>query len=219
MAIVTISRQVGSGGDEIASKVCGALGYRYFDKGLMVQVAKEVGLSEAETVDYSEDNYKIKGFIDALLGRSRPVTTITARGRDARGAVTLSTEVLDEERCIGLVRAAVNAAQKRGNVVIVGRGGQAILQDAEDALHVRIVAPIEHRVKRLQEEGMSADEARQTITERDRAATQYLKSFHSIEWDDPTLYHLAINTGKLDLDSAAGLIVEAVQKMTSSSGA
>lgn len=212
MASVTISRQVGSGGDEIASKVCEALGYRYFDKRLMAQVAAELGIAEHELVDYSEDEYELKSFIDALFGRSRPVTTVTARRRDTGGAVTASTEVLDEERCIGLIRAAVNAAHKRSNIVIVGRGGQAILQDAEDVLHVRITAPTDDRVKRLQEEGTDEKKARRTLAERDKAAAQYLESFYGIQWDDPNLYCLTINTGKINLDLATDLIVEAVKK-------
>ena len=69
MAIITISRQVGSGSEEIASQVAKLLGYRQFDKRLMIQAAAEMGLSESEVVDFSEENYKTAGFLDRLLGR------------------------------------------------------------------------------------------------------------------------------------------------------
>ena len=59
MAVVTISRQFGSGGDEIADRVCKLLGYHYFDKALMRRIATEASLSPTEIVDFSEDNYKI----------------------------------------------------------------------------------------------------------------------------------------------------------------
>ena len=67
MAAITISRQIGSGGDSIAARVCEILEYQYFDKRLMTQVAEEVGLSERELVDYSEDNYTVQNFMDRLL--------------------------------------------------------------------------------------------------------------------------------------------------------
>lgn len=58
MAVITISRPYGSGGDEIAVRVCEMLGYRYFDKRWMAQVAPEVGLNEGEIVDFSEDQHR-----------------------------------------------------------------------------------------------------------------------------------------------------------------
>ena len=77
MAVITISREVGSGGDQIARRLCELLGYRYFDKTLMAQVAKEQGVSDTEVVDFSEDKYRLRGFIDALLGRSARVALAT----------------------------------------------------------------------------------------------------------------------------------------------
>ena len=64
MAVITISRQAGSSGnEEIATRVAELLGYRYFDKRLMAKVAAEVGLSENEVVDFSEENYKVVSFL------------------------------------------------------------------------------------------------------------------------------------------------------------
>jgi len=71
MAAITISRQIGSGGDAIAARVCEILDYQYFDKRLMTQVAEEVGLSERELVDYSEDHYTVQNFIERLLRPGR----------------------------------------------------------------------------------------------------------------------------------------------------
>lgn len=59
MAVITMSRQYGSGGDEIAVRVCELLGYRYFDKALMAQIAAETALWEGPIVDYSEDDHRV----------------------------------------------------------------------------------------------------------------------------------------------------------------
>ena len=130
MAVVTISRQVGSGSYEIATRVAKLLGYRQFDKRLIIKVAAEMGLSENEVVDFSEANYRAAGFLDRLLGRrSQNVAKVSTRKRDSTGAEALTIEQLDEAFCVDLIRTAIEAAYEQGNLVILGRGGQAILKN------------------------------------------------------------------------------------------
>ena len=69
MPVITISRQYGSGGTEIAKRVCSKLGYSYFDKNLMARVASEVGLAEHDIVDFSEDTYKMRSLFERMFGR------------------------------------------------------------------------------------------------------------------------------------------------------
>ena len=87
MTIITISRQYGSGGDEIASRICNLLNYQMFDKRLITQAALDAGLSEQEAIDYSEENYKIRSFLDRLFSR-QPVVKHTGTAEPA----TLSEE-------------------------------------------------------------------------------------------------------------------------------
>jgi cytidylate kinase len=126
-------------------------------------------------------------------------------------------EQLDEEWCVRMVRSIVRAACTQGNAVIVGRGGQAILQDEPGVLHVRIEATLDARVRRIQRRSMTgmAPElqhlaAQETVKERDRAAASYLRCFYGIDWDDPGLYHLAIDTEEWRIEAAARLIASAV---------
>ncbi len=74
-SVITISRQVGSGGDEIALKISKILDYAYFDKNLMFRVAKSIGFSDEYISDFSEDTYKIKSLVDRILLRKKPVAT------------------------------------------------------------------------------------------------------------------------------------------------
>jgi cytidylate kinase len=218
MAIITISRQVGSGGKEIANQVANLLGYRLFDKQLMSKVAAEMGLSESEVIDFSEAHYKAPGFLDRLFGRrSQPVAKISTRKRDSTGAEAITMEQLDEAFCVELVRTTIQAAYEQGNLIILGRGGQAILKDRPDVFHVRIAAPLEVRVRRIQAEkkGIIAEDAREWATEQDRKTAEYLKRFFEIRWDDPMLYHLEINTGKVEPGSAARIIANAVTQLES----
>jgi cytidylate kinase len=213
MAVITISRQVGSGGTEVATHLCEQLGYAFFNKQLMAEVAVDVGLSACEVVDFTEEDYRARGFFERLfkLGSRYSVGSEPIRG-DSGQVALLTIAQLDEPRCVEFVRSTLMAAYHRGNVVIVGRGGQAILRDMPDVLHVRLEAPEGTRIRRIMEqENCSFSQAYQLMVDRDRAAQQYLSQYFGIRWDDPMLYHLIINTGKLEPKQAARVIATALK--------
>ena len=219
MAVITISRQFGSGGDEICDRVCEMLGYRYFDKQLMVRVASEVGLSEHDIVDFSEDNYQTQSFLERLMAwrGSRRVGELRAWGVSSGGVKTREITELDESSTVAFVKGTIQAVYRRGNVVIVGRGGQAVLKDMPDVLHVRIQAPYNLRVRRLLErENYSPGGAKEAAVKHDRASAEYLHRFFDIDWADPMLYDLVISTAKLDVEAAARLIANAATYLQTS---
>jgi cytidylate kinase len=214
MTTITLSRQLGSGGDQIAARVSELLNYRLFDKSMILQVAADVGLSESEIVDFSEDSHTARNFFERLFGGSRTV----ARSRvwvETPGGERQAQDVrLDDQSSVAITQASVQAAFRRGNVIIIGRGGQSILRGRKDVLHVRIVAPIEQRVARLVDEQFTSyDSAAQMIKSHDRASQDYLKHYYDVDWDDPLLYHLVINTGLCSVEMAAHWIKFAVEVM------
>ena len=218
MAVITISRQYGSGGDEIATRVCEVLGYRIFDKSLMAEVASEVGLS-TEVVDFSEDDHRVRSFLERLLGGRgpRPVARVRIRTESPGGTDAVWIRTLDEQQAVDLVRGAIQAAYDQGNVVVVGRGGQAILRGMPDVLHVRVEAPLNLRVERvvaLGEITLGATsrraQARDLVAQRDEAAADYLKRFYGVDWSEATNYHMVVNAAEWTTDTAAQLIVSAV---------
>ncbi|GAB4450887.1 MAG: cytidylate kinase-like family protein [Anaerolineae bacterium] len=213
MAIITISRQFGSGGDEVASQVAQRLGYRVFDKAMMAQAAADMELVEGAFVDFSEDTYKMQGFLDRLLSPST-VAQVKTWVTNERGAKVPEVVNLDEAHSTTLVSATINLAYQRDNMVIVGRGGQAILKERADVLHVRIVAPMNERVQRLVDRAnMSYGGAKDAALRHDIASADYLKRFYDIDWADPLHYALVLNTGHLGIDLACTLIVRAVSTM------
>ncbi len=216
MATITISRQYGSSGDEIAARVCDMLGYRYFDKTLMAQMIAESGLTDSEIVDFSEDNYKVRGFLDRLLAWRGPreLSYVSSWKEDTGGVRTREMNILSEAQGIALVQAAIRKVYQQGNVVIVGRGGQVILRGLPGVLHVRIQAPLEVRFQHI----ATTDKIhymglRKEIVEHDEAAADYLKRFYDIDWADATLYDLVINTTRLSVESSAQMIVDAVKNL------
>ncbi len=102
-------------------------------------------------------------------------------------------------------------------MVIVGRGGQVILKDEPGVLHIRIEAPMEDRIQRVKEEIRAQRNlantdlelrraAQDRIIERDAISADYLRRFYHVDWEEPTLYHLVINTGKVSIDQALDMI-------------
>jgi cytidylate kinase len=102
-------------------------------------------------------------------------------------------------------------------VVIAGRGGQALLHDMPGAVHVQIVAPFEQRVSVLAErDGISHEEAARSVKASDQARRDYVRRYHGVDWLDPTLYDMVINTNKIPISLAAGMIVDAFRQLQAS---
>lgn len=210
MAAITISRQYGSGGRKVALRLSEILGWTLFDKRLLMKVAGEVGLSAQDVVDFTEYDYKVKSFWDRLF--SGGVISDPSGGYVPPG--TFTSEQMDQEGSVRLVNKAIQSAYEQGNVIIVGRGGQVLLQDKRDVLHVRVQAPIEMRKVRLEAyEEVKAEDTESIAIAHDKAAEQYMKRFFNAKWDDPTLYHLVINSQKLDIDNIAQLIATTAQQL------
>jgi len=210
-AVITISRQVGSLGDELAEKIAKELGYRYFDKFLMTEIAVSSGLTEAEVIDFNEDNYKVRSFFEQLFGRKSPVGTITVRDRDEKGKVFLTTKVFDEESSLTFVQAVIKKLVDWDNVVIVGRGGQVLLRGFPHVLHIRVIAPLEFRIENImKQKGLTREDALKYISEKDKAAQEYLYRFYNVDWNDPELYHMVLNMGMLKMDQAVKIVKDLV---------
>lgn len=226
MAVITISREFGSGGNEIAYRVSEVLGYRFFDKQMIIEAAKGANLREHDLFDLSEDNYRIRSF----LGRLMSGTVFEASGEDFEegGSVHHQQQAgrsRCEEKALGLVQQAIKRAYEIGDTVIVGRGGQVVLRGRPNALHVRIEAPLEHRIQRVMNQlrdlihGVEPDaefrqqaQAYDLIQERDSSSAAYLRCYYNSDWSDPSLYHMAINTAEVSILQAVEMIAGVARK-------
>jgi cytidylate kinase len=205
--VITFSRQIGSGGDEIAQHVSQMLGWAYVDKSLIVEVGRSLGISEQDIVDFCEDTYRVQSFVDKLMQRRAAKASFDVRGN------AQIRKALDEEQCLATIQAVINNLASREKAVIVGRGGQAILKHKVGVLHVRIIAPQALRVQRMMKsEGLTEEDALKAIAENDRASSEYLQRFYNIDWDDAANYDIVLNTAKVDLSTAALMIASAASQ-------
>ena len=210
MPVITISRQYGSGGREIAARACQLLGYRYLDKHLIIRTAVEAGLSQHEMLEFREESPSARNFIERLLMPGPPPAAEIALRMPADGEEqALTMEMLDSEKCRALVRSVIHAEYKDGNAVIVGRGGQAVLRGLPGMLHVLVQASMPTRILRVQQlEGVGMEEAYHSALDHDKVTARYLDRVFGVRWDDPLLYHLELNSSQMRIEQAAEIIAQ-----------
>jgi len=202
--IITISRQFGAGGSEVARRVAETLGWRVVDNELVDRVAERTGLPPEEVAEREE---RAPGFLERL---------IRALARSVPELFPKPAEKVPEPEEAALVRsteAVVAELAAAGRVVLVGRAGAAVLRGEYDALHGKLVAPVAGRLAaacaRLQ---LEPGEGERVLQSTDAARARYLKQHYGRDWDDPTNYHLVLNTGALGLDGAAAVLVECARR-------
>ena len=197
---ITISRQTGSGSYEVSEKLINILQkkskdpnnpWTYFNKDLITKVIEEFKLPKVFTSYIAENKYSpISDAVNELLGVKPAEWTILHK----------STEII-----LQLAR--------YGKTIIVGRGSNVITAKLPNSFHVRLIAPIENRLKHVQEVfKYSKPEAMEYIKKEDANRHKYLKSHFFRDPEDPTLYHITINTGKFSYEECAFVIADALVK-------
>jgi CMP/dCMP kinase len=233
MTVITISRQLGSLGGDIASSVAQELGLRLIDAETINRAAEKAGvpriaLAELETEgerglasqvlkalrtmpSLPSSGSRSISLTDAGSGapRRRSTTTFPFTGLFSPTVPPISASLEGYVRMVGLV---IRGLAHEGNVLILGRGGQMLLKNHPTALHVQTVAPFVQRVEAVASRyGLSVRAAGQRVRASDRARADYLRRYHDVDWLDPTVYHMVLNTGCLPAPTAVQLIIEAQQ--------
>jgi len=203
MAVITISRELGSEGDRIADLVCQELGYRRVDKAVLSEIAQQAGV-DVEAILAMERSFATR----ARLVSSDMIGLYTKQPTafDKQGA-------LDDQTYGQIVRQTIEQYATQGNVVIVGRGGQMVLRYWPTALHVQVYAPVDVRMQRLmQRHNIAEAEARRRITASDEEKRQAIRHmYQNAEWKDLRYYHVTINTGFIAPEVASQIIVLAAR--------
>ena len=184
MPIVTISHEIGAGGPEIGQQLADRMGYRYVDYELISDAARRYGLLEEKLSHLDESKPSLFERFDA-----------------------------ETRRYITVIQTALYDFAEHDNVVLMGRGGQWLLRGIPHVLRVRVMAPFDVRVKRLGKKlagPMGEQTNPRTVTElvrRDDAEKAgRMRYLYEVGITDPALYDLVINTEKLSVAAAVGLI-------------
>lgn len=185
MAIISISRQVAALGDEIASAVAQKMGYSFIDRQTIEKKIIDLGFPSEKLKKYDE---RKPGFFASLTK--------------------------DRDEYLDYLQTAVLEAASQQNCILIGRGAFTILEELPNLLSLRFVAKDSIRCQRLMKEfSWEEKQAMQRISESDTNRLGFHKSFFNLSNEDPSNYHLVMNTGLLDVETASEIIVNFCNKL------
>lgn len=183
MSIVAISQTLGSLGDEIGREVAQTLSYEFADRKIILCAADRFSAGLTELQHVSDEK-----------------PTLWER-------FTLATQ-----HYVAYIQAIIWEMAARDNVVLSGRGAPFILRQVAHALRVRITAPERVRVSRVEhQQGLPTEEVTHLVRGSDRETASRLRLLYHVDWDDPLLYDLVLNTEGLDVKQGVRVINEALQ--------
>ncbi len=182
--IVTIEREYGCGGGEIAQLLATRLGWKLWDQLLTEEIARLAHCPKA-VVEVREER------TDPLYYR---LFKSFLRGSYEGSLNAHKLNVVDSESILKTTELVVQHAAKKGNSVIVGRGSQHFLRDRSDTLRIFLYAPREAKVRRLLARGKSEKDAVQLVDSVDQERADFIQKYFHVEWPDRPLYHTMINT-------------------------
>jgi cytidylate kinase len=189
MPIVTVAHETGSGGPEIGMALAQRLGYRYVDREMLSQAARQYGVVEDKLTKLDETKPSLFERFD-----------------------------VETRQYITIIQSGLLDVAEQDNVVINSRGGQILLRGVSHACRVKVIAPFETRVKRVMkkmtETGETVDLRTTTemVRRADREKSGRIRYLYDVDWGDPALYDLVINTEKISVDAAVELIVGVVRR-------
>ena len=199
--IITISRQYGAGGSEVARRVAAALGWRVVDNELVEEVAARAGLPASDVAEREE---RVPSFAERLA-RTLAASTPELFTASVPGGTVPKFQEADLVRITETVVAEVAA---KGRAILVGRAAPAVLAQEEDSLHVKLVAPRPFRIEAAaQRLGVDPGKAAEILDETDTMRERYLRQFYRRNWNDPVNYHMVLNTAALGHDGVTEIIV------------
>jgi cytidylate kinase len=183
MTIVAISREMGSGGYEIAAAVARALNFEYVDREILLHAAKVHDVPEDKIADVADRHLTLWERFDE-----------------------------EKRRFLIFIEAAYYAFAEKGNVVTAGRGGPFFLRGVSHALRVRITAPVEVRVRRVMErDRLDQRAAAARVRNYDREMAARIDYLFGVDWHNPEHYDLVLNTSGDAWDFYTDIVVAAAR--------
>lgn len=182
--IITIEREYGSGGGEIAQLVANRLGWKLWDQRLTEEIARLANCPKAVVEAREERN-------DPLYYR---LFKSFMRGSYEGSINAPKLNLVDSETILKITKRVVEHAADKGDCVIVGRGSQQFLKGRSDTLRLFLYAPREDKIRRLLARGKSTKEAEELVDTVDQERADFIQKYFNVEWPDRAIYHTMINT-------------------------
>lgn len=203
--VITITRQLGSGGAEIGRLVAQKSNLNYVDNEIIHEVARRLGVDAQLAARRDEQT---SGNVNHILKAIQSSHPLALNYNTMLGTAAASAES-KELAYLRLTQKVILELATQGNAVIVGRGSQFLLHGAPRTLHTYVFAPLPYRIENvMQRFQLNRSQAEQRIKQRDYEHDNYLRHFYGSAGHQPGLYHLLINTSLFSFELAADIILQ-----------
>ena len=204
MAVITISKEYGTQAEKVASITAEKLGYEYVGDQLLAQIAKELNLSESEAEIFSKTaQSRILRLVD------RYTCTIVQKVVDREHGC------LDDNNYYKATKKLVENLYEAGNTIILGWGGQCVLQGRPETLHVRLRKNDDLKVREAMTRHQLDESAAKSLVEKEEQDLRaYIRHYFKKDWNNARLYDLVIDMGNTSPEQAADIIAENVRHKT-----
>lgn len=198
--LITVSREFGAGGSDLARMLGERLGWPVLDHELVFRCAKRLNIDTAAVERMHECSPSLLARISAALLIAPP---------EAPGIDT--SHLLRIDSIAEAAHESIREAAEHPPLIVVGHGAQCLLAGRREALHVRLFAPLAVRTTRLRERyAWSASLASAKAKEMDEVRRRYVQRYFSHDVRDPLLYDVQLNTGRMSVEEAVGVVEQMV---------
>ena len=197
MAVITISRKFGAGGRTLAKCISDRLGYTFADREIIQRLAKEARVSPHWVESFEKDaGSRLSRFISNMVARKWVDRVL----KDEHG-------YLDEQSYLDYLVLIIAQIADEGDVVLLGRGSQYILDDHPEAVHVLLTDKLESRVRFVTDKfQLTERKAAQMVESEDKRRAALYGRLGKRDYDEPLLYHLVLNMGRVSMEKACELV-------------
>lgn len=182
--VITVEREYGSGGANIARQLSEKLGWKLWDQDITAEIAR-VAKVDPKAARICDER------VDSLLSR---LFRVYARGSYERSLPVGESKAFNTDRMFSILEDVIVRLANEGHCVIVGRGSPFFLRDRADVFRVFVYAPLEEKIRRVMALGKTEKEARQLVEEIDRERATFIRHYFNTEWPHRPLYHLMVNS-------------------------
>lgn len=201
--VITINRELGSGGRTIGRKLAEKLNVKFYDKALIKELTKRFNLSveELEKVKASKRNWW-NDFVQSYMNRY-----------NVEDRFNMEANVATTENIFKVESKFLKELAATESCVITGRSGFFIFRNDPNALRILIQSTMEKRIQRVMEkQGLSEEEAKAVIDKVDKGREKYTKEFSGTSRYDTRNYDLVINVANMTEDATVDLILDYIEK-------
>jgi len=181
--IITVEREYGCGAGQIARQLSSKLGWKLWDRELTAEIARVANV-DSSAVSMCEER------VDSAFQK---LVKVFWRGSYER-SMHLEHQPFGPDRMVEVGEQVMREIAEQGNCVIVGRGAPYFLRDRSDVFHLFLYAPRGEKLRRIQEQGRSLQDAEDLVDTVDRERMLFIKHYFGADWPTRSLYHMMINT-------------------------